>query len=253
MPLFNFRRKQSTATRKDKSSKSKGKKQNYQESLGGVFTTAQHVKSLTSIHSEETDNTLHSTGSSIASTESTWSSSGSPSHHQGAPLVVPRSPSVSGRSGRSAMAMSRTTSLRNIDEPATLGRVMAKARTLPHDSDYISSNHVMVNAERINKLVQPLVRMPALDDIARSQAKAMAERGELFHSDPKGLVDQIHRPSNRLGENVARGDNTRVMHTAMMKNVADRNNMIDRRFTSFGVGTAKAADGTLYLCQVYRG
>jgi hypothetical protein len=38
----------------------------------------------------------------------------------------------------------------------------------------------------------------------------------------------------------------------MMETVADRNNMLDRRLTCMGIGTAKADDGTLYLCQLFR-
>jgi uncharacterized protein YkwD len=51
---------------------------------------------------------------------------------------------------------------------------------------------------------------------------------------------------------VTRGANLHAIHSYMMTSVADRNNIMDRRFTSMGVGTAKADDGTLYLCQIFR-
>eukprot|EP00538_Stauroneis_constricta_P001209 CAMPEP_0119562690 /NCGR_PEP_ID=MMETSP1352-20130426/21212_1 /TAXON_ID=265584 /ORGANISM="Stauroneis constricta, Strain CCMP1120" /LENGTH=304 /DNA_ID=CAMNT_0007611139 /DNA_START=116 /DNA_END=1031 /DNA_ORIENTATION=+ len=195
--------------------KQQQQQQRSQESLGGVFATVSMHRSSNSIQSNITDSTADSAAS-------TWSSSGSPLHHKGAPLVVPRSVSLVGG------GLSRGKSTRNLlDQPATLGQVMAKARMLPPDSDYISSNHVMVNNERTNKLVQPLVRLPALDEIARTQAESMARAGQLSHQDPNELADAIHRPSTRLGENVARGSSTREMHMVMMKNASDKNNIID--------------------------
>ena len=36
---------------------------------------------------------------------------------------------------------------------------------------------------------------------------------------------------------------------------ADRNNILDRRFTCMGMGTAKSPDenSKLYICQIFRG
>jgi uncharacterized protein YkwD len=215
-------------------------------SIGGVFATSLHHLN---VHKSQQSLDTRNTELSDSTMSITWSSSESPRHHKGAPLMVQRSPSLIG--GLSAKQQSS----RNLNhvEPISLTEAMMKAQFLPPDSDYISSNHVMINSDRIWRLTQPLVRLSLLDSIAKEQAQAMADRKELFHSEPTQLMEAIGRPSHRLGENVSSGSSVRSMHIAMQKNLADKNNMIDRRFTSFGIGTAKGSGGILYLCQIYRG
>ena len=88
-----------------------------------------------------------------------------------------------------------------------------------------------------------------LDEIARKHAAQMSEEQSLFHADPTELLlDE----STRIACNVGRGSSVNSIHKHMMTNsVSDKNNITDRRFVSMGVGTAKAADGTLYLCQIF--
>jgi uncharacterized protein YkwD len=111
----------------------------------------------------------------------------------------------------------------------------------------------MVNKARSAKLIAPLHRLTELDEIARQHAERMAAEADVFHSSPSTIQEQFHRPCRRLGENVAKGADIHSIHAKMLQNTANRNNILDRRFTHMGMATSKGADGSLYLCQVFRG
>lgn len=138
------------------------------------------------------------------------------------------------------------------DPVEALGKKMERSKELP-GTWYYSSNHVMVNMERRNRVVAPLTRKADLDDVARQHALEMAAKGELFHSDPYKLHLWLASKSKVMGENVAVGDNIRTIHKNMLENREQTSNMLHRRYTQFGMGTAKSSDGRLFLCQVYRG
>jgi hypothetical protein len=141
-------------------------------------------------------------------------------------------------------------------DPATaLGKVMARSKHLP-TTDYYCNNHIMVNEERIKRVIAPLSRLRELDELARIHADAMAKELSLFHSNPNKITGQFNRPFRRLGENVACGTNIREIHTNMMtqrKQNSDKYNILHRSYTHMGMATAKGQDGQLYLCQIFRG
>jgi Cysteine-rich secretory protein family len=203
---------------------------------GGVFVSTRSL-----LEADELDELRKSTRTestvSESQEQSCWSSCDKLDYHRGAPLIV-----TSPESGHP------------IDDPAAeLGIVLAKSRRLPKSTTF-ASNHVMVDNERISQMVAPLVRLSELDAIARSHAEDMARKGEVFHSKPQEIRSSFCRTSRRLGENVARGTDIKAIHSCMMKNVSDRNNMLDRRYTNMGMGTARGKDdGLLYLVQVFRG
>lgn len=197
-------------------------------STEGVFVSACDLN-----NSWSNSNDSHSTDSTGPSS---WKSSGSKDHHKGSPLIV-----------------SSPDSERMIqDESEELGLKMARSKKLP-GTWYFSSNHVMVNDERILRTVAPLVRLTELDDIARQHAEAMASKDRLFHMDPHDLQVAFSKHSRRLGENVARGRSIREIHEAMMSTRSDKNNILDRRFANMGMATARGNSGQLYLCQIFRG
>lgn len=207
-----------------------------------------------------------------------WNSSGSEEHHEGAPLVA-----------RKAIAEDEqhtTNAIPGLElgDEELLGRIMLKSRKLPQSDGYYASNHVMINNERVKRQVSymkqntwswqracdisiatnydllyctvqipPLKRMRDLDAIAREQAKLMASSQELFHAEPMAIQEQLGREcGRRIGENCSKGSNLYTIHASMMQSLADKNNILDRRFTGMGIGTSKADDGTLYLCQIFR-
>jgi uncharacterized protein YkwD len=141
------------------------------------------------------------------------------------------------------------------DEATMLGMVMARSRKLPGNW-YFSNNIILVNKARCVEKVPALSRDMELDHIARSHAEIMAMTGIAGHSDPTTQRFKLSGPCRRIGENVAVGKSIKDVHQEMMesrKRQADRNNILDRRYTSIGVGTAKGKDGRLYVCQVFKG
>jgi uncharacterized protein YkwD len=129
--------------------------------------------------------------------------------------------------------------------------IMARSRRLPGTSHY-SSNHIMVNRERTKRKIAPLVRMAELDGLAREHAEAMAKENRKFHSDPSSLQMKLSQPAGRLGQNLAKGSTIREIHREMMVTPSDANVILSSRYTHFGMATAKASDGELYLCQIFR-
>lgn len=140
------------------------------------------------------------------------------------------------------------------DEPTQdkADRIMDRSRDLPN-TWYYSSNHVMVNRERSERTIALLVRMPELDEIAREHAEAMAKENRKFHSDPTSLKMKLSQPARRLGENVAKGGTIREIHRKMMTISSDAYNILNSCYSHFGMATAKASDGELYICQIFRG
>jgi Cysteine-rich secretory protein family len=139
-----------------------------------------------------------------------------------------------------------------IDDKEELNKVLTRAKHLP-DTWYFSSNHVMVNQDRVRRSVAPVTRLRELDEIARCQAAVMAEENSLFHMSPTQLQESFPRVARRFGVNVAKGESIRHIHEAMMNSRSNRNNILDRRYTNMGMGTARGPDGELFLCQIFRG
>jgi hypothetical protein len=210
----------------------------------GVFVSTRNLMKALDESQEFVDDGTSSTCSSmntnmsvISSTSSCWEYSGSLRHNQGAPLLVVDPDSK-----------------KNVEDKArALGDILVKSRSLPGMSMY-ASNHIMVNQERVSRLTAPLSRLQELDECAREQAEEMAAQQRLFHCDPAEVQDFLeNRTCRRLGENVARGCCLHDIHKAMMQNISDRNNILDRRFCNFGMASVRGEDGLLYVCQLFRG
>jgi hypothetical protein len=209
----------------------------------GVFVSCRTLamSPMSPPSSESSMSTSGSADSSIAppaSPPTSWKSSGAKNHNLNAPLVV-------SNPDKSEEMIT--------DEAEKLGLIIARNRQLP-GTWYFSSNHVLVNQERTRRTMAPLIRMVELDQLARIHAEQMVEEAELHHIKPHALrLALADIPYRRLGENVARGENIRDMHEEMMNTLSNKNNIVDRRFTHFGMGTAVAPKGELYLCQIFRG
>ena len=211
--------------------KLESKNQEKVESAGGAFC---------SIIPRSDQPRLHSNRSSDSDT--TWKTCDSSSYHNHSPLLV--------------VASSRSSSSnKKVGDAATeLGMVLARSRKLP-GTWYFSNNIILVNQERCKQNTPPLFRNLELDTIARNHAEAMATTRRVGHSDLSALRFKLSGPCRRIGENVAVGKSIKEIHKGMINsaNKADKNNILDRRYTCMGVGTAKGEDGKLYICQIFKG
>ena len=210
------------------------------ESLGGVFLVGVGTDSDSS----------RSLKSSPEDLPNEWTSSGASNHHENSPLVMRQTLINSSMKG----LLENDEMFDLLGEQEILGRVMLRSRQLPKENaNQFANNHVMINNERTRKQVPPLKRVRDLDEIAREHAASMATKGELSHKNPSEIQERLEEGlTRRLGSNVVRGSNISGIHKNMMQSLSDKNNILDRRFTCVGLGTAKADDGTLYLCQIFR-
>jgi len=136
--------------------------------------------------------------------------------------------------------------------------VMEKSRSLPSQSRLFISNHVLINKERLKNTILPLYRNNELDDIASEHARLMASQHRCHHSNVKTLVSNMSSsiPFRILGENVCSGQSLEDIHNRIITYpayVADKNNILDRRYASFGTGVAFSSKGKMYVCQIFKG
>lgn len=175
-------------------------------------------------------------------------------------LSVPRRQSV-----QRASMLSRTSRRRSIFEEATVATISNEAskeitvqnqhsrHSLPdvastyetqsskHDTWYYSSNHVLVNHERVERGISPLHRSRGLDEKARELAKIAADKGKLKRIIPMGLKG-----------NIFRGETIREIHYDMMeKEGREQKKILSAKYNAFGMGTHKGEDGFLYLVQLF--
>lgn len=200
-----------------------------------------------SIGSSEHDDDKRRQHTFIAqSNKERWRSSEDQGYHLHAPLIAQKVLCSKERQNINSPSHSIA------EEMYALNEAMERARKLPRTC-YFSNNHIMVNTERTKRVVPSLNRNLDLDTLARWHAESMAASAQTFHSNPVQIYSKLKKPSRRIGENVAVGETIRDIHRQMMDKKGDRNNILDRRYTEMGMGTAKGRNGELYLCQIFRG
>jgi len=273
MPLFLKRnktsnKKQKTTGRKTSSlifGAGKVEKKEETHTIGGGFRSSLAHQNGTRVvrHDEHADDSTAPISES-SDLDSSWASAGTNNFHKHSPLFVtplsgnqtppsrtPRMP-VKERLTREGSDGTRKVKQEDLaDEITQLGKIMIKDRQLP-GTWYYSSNHILVNKERVKRNVHALTRRIELDALATERAKKMAAEGKVQHGVAEDIQVRLY-PCRRFGENVASGASVRDIHKDMIRNAADLNNMVDRRYMYMGMGTAKSEDGTLYLCQIFKG
>ncbi len=91
-----------------------------------------------------------------------------------------------------------------------------------------------------------------LDAVARAQAERMRDQGRIFHNPNNGAdADAAGYDWQRIGENVGVGPDAADVQRAFMASDTHRANILDARFTDLGVGVAVAANGRVYVAQVF--
>jgi uncharacterized protein YkwD len=97
-----------------------------------------------------------------------------------------------------------------------------------------------------------------LERAAGEQARLMAARGKMEHTTGRGddFVNRIRRNGveGAAAENIARGNfDTERLFLAWMNSRGHRRNMLDERFTRFGLASAQAKTGERYWALVLAG
>jgi len=145
------------------------------------------------------------------------------------------------------------------DEKLALTTIISDRRkALPPNMNYLVTSHNLINIERVRRNILPLHRVQELDELATIQAKIMAAQQCRIHSCLNTVMPKILEsgPCRTVGENVCRGTSVQFIQKKIMRSPkyeSDKNNVLDRRFSSFGVGSAPDVDGILYICQIFKG
>lgn len=97
--------------------------------------------------------------------------------------------------------------------------------------------------------------------VARTYSQRMAREGFFDHIDPDGnsVVERAERSRLRrwsmIGENLFECSSydgyTRLAVSGWLRSPSHRQNMLDRRWTSTGIGIARGRDGSIFVTQVF--
>lgn len=104
------------------------------------------------------------------------------------------------------------------------------------------------NRERAAAGLASLAVAGDLVAVARAHSVRMADGAELHHN--ASLTSQV-ADWQRVGENVGRGPDVGVIHTAFMESPAHRANILETGWTEIGVGV-EVRDGRVWVTQVFR-
>ncbi|KAG7352309.1 hypothetical protein IV203_008357 [Nitzschia inconspicua] len=117
----------------------------------------------------------------------------------------------------------------------------------PHDTWYYSSNHVLINRERMMRGIAPLMRTTAFDEVARKIAIAAAKKVE-----PRDVsTNQMFRQLKCDGT-ILQGPSIRAIHNRIMTTSSKgRDRILQESYQQFGIGTYKNADGVLFVVQIF--
>ena len=222
-----------------------------------IFTTGGvHCSPIVMTASNATRNL--NDNSCISTLKYQWKCSSDDDYNKHSPIYT-----VHDLNKKSFLRSVRGLTIRNVGNKASEDRlflsvVNEKRRTLPTSEVYITSNHVLINNTRVKYNILPLIREKELDKMASNHAKRMATQKTCKHSNMQRTLSKISRstPYRRIGENVCCGKSVKDIHNkilCMPKYSPGRNNMGDRRFSSFGVGVATSSKGRVYICQIYKG
>lgn len=105
-----------------------------------------------------------------------------------------------------------------------------------------------INHEHYKARLRSLAVSESLSNTARAHSCAMAKANSLYHN--RALTKQV-RGWRILGENVAMGHNLYEIHKAWMASPAHRDNIMEGRYRSVGVGICRAASGTLFVTTIF--
>jgi len=124
-----------------------------------------------------------------------------------------------------------------------------KRRRVTTDPSAYRYDNSLINQERLKNNLPAMKRSSYLEQLAKAHARSMASRCNVVHSANNAKELGKRLKSDVVGENVQSGKSIRGMHAAQSE-VLRQNILGD--FNQYGMGTARGADGKLYLCQLFR-
>lgn len=122
----------------------------------------------------------------------------------------------------------------------------------------------LINAERVERKLEPLHLDPILVEVARQHSEDMATRAYFDHlapaPQPKTPMDRYavaigRKPEIVVGENIGHSAEPvmGIIHEYMMDSPEHRANILDAEYVSVGVGIYMLNDGRVWLTEMFRG
>lgn len=106
----------------------------------------------------------------------------------------------------------------------------------------------MLNNERTNNKLKPLMSHGPIREVARKHSEDMYKRGSFCHTNPDG-VDPFERIQSagikyvRAGENLALAPTMKMVHEGLMNSPPHRENILRPEFTDIGIGVYEGPFG----------
>ncbi|MDT8903693.1 CAP domain-containing protein [Anaeroselena agilis] len=116
----------------------------------------------------------------------------------------------------------------------------------------------LLNADRAAHGLPPLRINPTLAVLARDYAQDMIDRGYFSHVSPEGeaFTDRLARYGvgfRSAGENLGVNGSVAAAERMLMNSPAHRDNILGKEYAEVGIGVRYAADGSVYVVQVFVG
>ena len=124
-----------------------------------------------------------------------------------------------------------------------VGAAPASARASAPESRMVAA----INATRVAHGLRPLRPVAGMMSYARRHARAMANRGGLYHTSNFSVICCWRL----VAENVGVGGSVAGLHRAFMASPGHRANLLNRSLTQVGIGMVSSG-GRLWVTEVFR-
>jgi uncharacterized protein YkwD len=125
-----------------------------------------------------------------------------------------------------------------------LAALVSLSACTPQQTEAVS----LVNGDRSEAHLVSLVPSPHAMEKAQAWAEHLAATGTLAHST---LREGMPEGWQKLGENVGHGPSIEAVEEGFMRSSGHRANILDPAYNWVGTGYASAADGSVYVVQVF--
>ncbi len=115
----------------------------------------------------------------------------------------------------------------------------------------------MINAARASEALSLLTRDPQLDKLAKIHSEEMLKARLVGHDvgsgDPAARLRAAGVSAHVAGENVAAASTLENAHRALWASPSHRGNLLLDQFTHVGVAVLRAADGMVWVTEMFSG
>lgn len=108
-----------------------------------------------------------------------------------------------------------------------------------------------INDERSSAGLSSLSHQPWAHTVSQEHSGRMATSGTIWHNDVYFRDGKREMGANFKGENVVMAESVDEAHLLLMNSPPHRQNILDGRFTHFGVGIARDTNGKIFVTEAF--